>query len=110
MRGGDLRQKVACQQVKERSLALLAPRQLGFAVKGGAEAAARATRLYLQNIQPGQAFLKIDFKNAFNTIRRDSLLKSISLHFPELLNFASSSLMSPSVLQFGEYTIESEEG
>jgi len=29
--------KVVCSHVKDRSLALLAPRQLGFAVKGGAE-------------------------------------------------------------------------
>jgi len=102
--------KVACQHVKERSFALLAPRQLGFAVKGGAEAAAHATRRFLQNMQPGEVFVKIDFKNAFNTIRRDNILESVSQHFPELLDFASSSLSSPSDLQFGNHILHSAEG
>ena len=102
--------KVACSHVKERSLALLAPRQLGFAVKGGAEAAAHATRIFLQNMQPGKVFVKIDFKNAFNSIRRDCVLESIAKHFPELFSFASASLANSSILKFGEYTLDSAEG
>ena len=36
--------KVACSQVKEASATLLAPRQLGFGIAGGAEATVRAAR------------------------------------------------------------------
>jgi len=54
-----------------RSAALLAPSQLGFGIAGGAEAAIRAARRYVDNMMPGQVFMKIDFKNAFNTLRRD---------------------------------------
>ena len=38
--------KVACRRVSERAAFILAPRQLGFAVPGGAEAAVHATRRY----------------------------------------------------------------
>ena len=62
--------KVACNYIKVASAALLAPRQLGFGITKGAEAAVRAARRYVDNMQQGQLFLKINFKNAFNTLRR----------------------------------------
>ena len=102
--------KVACSHVKDACTSLLAPRQLGFGVSGGAEAAVRAARRFLDNMQRGQLFLKIDFKNAFNTLRRDAILEAIEKHFPELLPFAASTISSPSDLQFGEFVLLSEEG
>ena len=102
--------KVACNHVQDASAALLAPRQLGFGVKGGAEAAVRAARCYVENMKSGQLFIKIDFKNAFNTLRRDSILEAVAKHFPELLHFAASTIDSPSDLQFGKFTVQSEEG
>jgi hypothetical protein len=62
--------KVVCNHVIEASAAFLAPRQLGFGVSGGAEAAARVARLYLENSEGGKLFIKVDFRNAFNTVRR----------------------------------------
>jgi len=50
--------------VKEASSALLAPSQLGFGIAGGEEAAVRAASRYIDNMMPGQVFVKIDFKNA----------------------------------------------
>jgi hypothetical protein len=102
--------KVACNHVKEASAALLAPRQLGFGVSGGAEAAVTAARLYLENSESGKLFIKVDFRNAFNTVRRDSILQAVAKHFPELLPFASSSVSRPSVLQFASFALLSEEG
>jgi len=102
--------KVACSHVKDASASLLAPRQLGFGVSGGAEAAVRAARRFLDNMQRGQLFLKIDFRNAFNTLRRDAILDSIAKHFPELLPYAASTISSPSDLQFGKFVLLSEEG
>ena len=57
--------KVACNYIKVASAALLAPRQLGFGITKGAEAAVRAARRYVDNMQQGQIFVKIDF-----TLRR----------------------------------------
>ena len=44
---------VACCHVKEASATLLAPRQLGFGIAGGAEAVVRAARRYIDNMIPG---------------------------------------------------------
>ena len=56
---------------------LLAPRQLGFGVSGGAEAAVHAARHYLQGMEQGHAVVKLDFTNAFNSVRRDSMLSAV---------------------------------
>ena len=52
---------VAGYMVMEDMTDLLAPKQLGYGVKGGAEAAVHATRLYLNNLQPDHAIIKLDF-------------------------------------------------
>jgi hypothetical protein len=57
--------KVACSYNKVASAALLAPKQLGFGVARGAEAAVRSARLYVENMQQGPLLFKINFKNAF---------------------------------------------
>ncbi len=102
--------KVACSHVKEASISLLAPRQLGFGVRYGAEAAVRAARCYLEEMGRGKLFMKIDFRNAFNMLRRDSILEAVDKHFPELLQFTASTIASCSDLQFGKFILRSEEG
>lgn len=102
--------KVACSYVKEASATLLAPRQLGFGVPGGIEAAVHATRRYVEHMKPGHVLAKIDFTNAFNTLRRDCILEAVAKHFPELLPFVSSTVVDSSDLQFGEYILQSQEG
>ena len=102
--------KVACSHAKEISTTLLAPRQLGFGIAGGAEATVRAARRYVDSMKPGDVFLKIDFRNAFNTLRRDSILEAVAKHFPELLHFAESTLSQESILQFGDFMLQSAEG
>ena len=102
--------KVACNHARELSTTLLAPHQLGFGISGGAEAAVRAARCYLENMASGNLFVKVDFRNAFNTVRRDAILEAVAKHFPELLPFATSTLSGPSNLQFGNFILQSEEG
>src|SRR5207245_6185140 len=82
--------KVCCRHAKEKGAALLKPKQLGFGVRGGADAVVHAARNYLSNIEDGKALLKIDFSNAFNCLRRDSILEAVSELFPELLSFVAS--------------------
>ena len=67
----------------------LVPRQLGFSVGGGCEVAAHATRRYLKDMPPDHALVKLDFKNAFITIRRNAVLEAVSTHCPEILPFMS---------------------
>ena len=61
-------------------------------------------------MEPGQFFIKIDFKNAFNTLRRDTTLETVVKHFPELLPFAESTIGQSSILQFGDFLLQSAEG
>jgi len=102
--------KVACSLVSQRAAALLAPRQLGVGVPGGAEAAVHAARRYLVNLPQEHILLKIDFSNAFNCVRRDALLEAVAEYLPDLLPFASSCYTTHSLLTFGEHRLSSEMG
>src|SRR6478609_5181690 len=105
-----LASKVACQAVTPQSVALLAPRQVGFGVASGCEGAIHAARRYTENMQDGQLLLTLDFKNAFNSIRRDSMLEAVALHLPSLYRFVESAYGEISKLRFEDFTISSEEG
>ena len=50
----------------------LRPVQLGVSTRGGCEAAAHAARRYARDCRHRRVLLKIDMRNAFNSLRRDS--------------------------------------
>ena len=57
------------------------------------------------------AIIKLDFKNAFNTIRRDAVLEASKIAIPEDYPFIYSRYTSPSTLRLGsDIMIQSEEG
>src|ERR1700759_1565187 len=86
------------------------PAQLGVGVKGGCEALIHSARRFIAGMGVEKAFIKLDFSNAFNSVRRDSVLEAVSLHRPDLLDFVCSSHGSPSYLWFGDSRILSAEG
>jgi len=96
--------------VREDTVLKLAPAQLGFGVPQGAEAAAHAARCFLSNVADGHALLKIDFSNAFNTLRRDTMLDVIKKELPALFPFIDSCYSASSFLRFGNFTLQSDEG
>jgi len=98
---GRLAAKICVRQSLNRAAELLAPSQSGFGIKGGAEAAAHATRRYLQDMPSDHILLKLDFKNAFNSMRRNVILESVGIHFPEFLPFATATYGIDSTLHFG---------
>uniref|UniRef100_A0A1X7SSY7 Reverse transcriptase domain-containing protein n=1 Tax=Amphimedon queenslandica TaxID=400682 RepID=A0A1X7SSY7_AMPQE len=102
--------KIACSQVADDMAELLSPRQIGFGVKGGIEAAVHAARLFLNQMPPVEAFVKLDFKNAFNSINRDNMLSSVLSLCPSLYPLVYSSYSSPSSLFWGNEVIPSAEG
>ena len=70
--GCTLRQlvaKVAVLKVRDEMSALLSPRQLGYGITNGAEAAVHAARLYLSEADHKSIIVKLDFNNAFNSIK-----------------------------------------
>ena len=89
--------------------ALLSPVQLGFGVPHGAEAAVHAARIYLSDLPPSHVVMKLDFANAFNSIRRDKLLFCVKELAPEIFPFVYSTYSSTSYLRFGSNTILSAE-
>ena len=102
--------KVASRKVTSKCAAILGPRQLGFGIPRGSEIAVNAVRLFLQNIRPEDICIKLDISNAFNCLRRDSMLDAVAKYVPELYAFTESAYISSSVLAFGQYTVSSDEG
>ena len=58
----------------------------------------------------GHVFVKIDVTNAFNTLRHDVILEAVERYLPELLPYASASYSGDSDLQFGDFSLQSQEG
>ena len=77
--------KCAGNHVMKAMGTLVAPHQLGYGVPLGAEAAVHAARIFLHNLQPGQLIMKLDFRNAFNSLRRDKMVTLVEELVPELL-------------------------
>ena len=59
---------------------------------------------------PGQMLLKLDFKNAFNSLRRDKMLMTVRESIPELFRFVHSAYAQPSSLFCRDQVVESSEG
>ena len=74
------------------------------------EAASRAAREYIASACANEAFVKIDFSNRFNSVRRDTMFDCIAEHAPEILQFVKSCYKESSFLLHGDYIIKSAEG
>ena len=69
---------------KDFCSAHFAPNQLGVGTPKGAEISVHAVRNFLQDpSSKGKVLLKIDFKNAFNTLRRDVILNLVKAKLPK---------------------------
>ena len=103
--------KLLCGTVKPAARDFfLARHQVGVAVQGGLEAQVHASRMWLVTHKPGDVFLKVDIKNAFNTVSRQVALQCVATHFPVLLPYATAAYAAPTELTFGEFALQSEEG
>ena len=69
------------------------PIQLGVGVPGGAEAAVHSLRCYVNTMADDEIIVKLDFANAFNTLRRDTIMKSIAKFIPELYCFVQQHIL-----------------
>ena len=82
--------KAAAYCVKDILKAKLFPFQLGVSVSGGAEAIVHSARSYCKSKMESPdsiALLKIDFENAFNTIRQDTFLNTVRTELSSLYPF-----------------------
>jgi hypothetical protein len=106
--------RLAAKCVNKYALTVLkdnfTPSQLGVGVSGGCEAAVHATRRFLANMPDNFVVVKIDFSNAFNCIRRDSVLAAVADSVPEIYRFCHLAYRHTSILQYSQQTVASEEG
>lgn len=86
------------------------PRQLGAGAKGGCEAAVHSCRRFLSSMPRDNIIVKLDFANAFNTVRRDAMLSAVSELVPEIFPFCSSVYQVVPELKFGNRLVPSCEG
>ena len=96
--------------VFEEMGSLLFPLQLGYSTRVGAEGAVHAARAYLTQLHPGYLILKLDFQNAFNSIRRDVIFKEVLVKVPKVYPLAYSAYRFPFFLFYGNSNILSAEG
>ncbi|GJV46926.1 putative reverse transcriptase domain-containing protein [Tanacetum coccineum] len=58
----------------------------------------------------GLSMLLVDFKNAFNLVDREVMLREVRLRFPSILRLVESCYSNPARLYYGEHTIWSCQG
>ncbi|XP_029654080.1 uncharacterized protein LOC115227355 [Octopus sinensis] len=106
-----LASKMACRAVIPTLTPLMCPIQLGVGTPGGCEAAIHGIRAFnhVNNNTP-HIIVKLDIRNAFNTILRDSILENCLEFCPEIYNYILSSYAKPSTLVHGPYHISSSSG
>ena len=102
--------EVGCRSVVDQVKEYLSPLQVGFGTRIGAEAAIHSIRSYLSEIPSDFVMVKLDFKNAFNSIRRDAVLKACLEHTPELYPLVFSCYSSCSHLFYDDHILLSQEG
>ena len=68
-----------------------------------------AARRYLESIRdcPDKVIVKLDFKNAFNCIRRDRMLEAVALMAPEIYAFCHNAYACHPLIRFNNSVIES---
>jgi len=99
--------RAACAAVRERAAALLTPTQVGFGVRGGAEAAVHGVRRFLDNATGASGLVKLDFANAFNAVSRTAVVAAVASHLPELERLVRCAYGAESTLLFGDHVIAS---
>ena len=80
--------KAASRSVSAQMEEFLAPLQPGHATSKGTEAAVHSARMYLRDLPTNYAMVKLDFRNTFNSVRRDRVLEATLEHIPEPIRFS----------------------
>ena len=85
--------------------------QFGCGTSREAEIAAHVSRNLIENEKnPENVILKMDFKNAFNSLKRDKMLYTVFRKRGQIYNYTHSAYSETSHLFFGDKVIQSQEG
>ena len=99
--------KLACSFVSNEVADYFKPQQLGFGIKGGCEAAVHSVRSFILQDSSAEVLVKLDVKNAFNSVERDTLCHMIKEKIPKLYSYLWQCYSEPSKLFYNGQTIES---
>ena len=103
--------KLCMFKLKDDCKTRLLPQQLGAGISAGGEAAIHSCRRYVKfEHENPKILLKVDFRNAFNSLRRDKMLKIVKETFPGLFPFIWQAYSTSSNLYFGSESLESLTG
>jgi hypothetical protein len=101
-------------------LALNAPRatqcfgshQVGVGTRLGSEATVHSVREFIKSMDPNsnKIVMKLDLSNAFNSVRRDAMLRAVYDKMPLIYPLTYASYNRSSNLFFGDYIIKSSCG
>ena len=69
-----------------------------------------AARSFITDMAEDEVFVKLDFTNAFNTLRRDIMLQMVHDTIPEIYAFTHQAYSAESQLQFGSFVVRSRMG
>ena len=83
--------------------------QVGIDLSGGAEAAVHAVCRLVEHLPVEHVIVKLDFTSAFNSVRRDTILISVTDTMPELYRVIHTSLYCSPKLSYGDDIIVSAE-
>lgn len=103
--------KLCCRAVRDVMADYLQPHQVGFGTALGCEAAIHSTRSFaVRHEASNKVIVKIDIKNAFNSVERDTILSEVLEHTSSLYPFVYQCYASPSNLYFSGSMIQSQVG
>ena len=79
--------KCACILTKDKASQFFNPFQFGVACPAGTEKIVHKLRQVIEDNWNNRDFaiLKVDMRNAFNSVSREAVLHQCAIHFPELL-------------------------
>ena len=96
---------------KSECSGLFHPNQLGVGTELGTEIAVHSIRQYINNPDSSdKVILKVDFKNAFNCLRRDFMLSKVKDLTPQIYNYVWQAYSSETKLKFWKDIVLSGEG
>ena len=83
---------------------------VGFGSLSGCEAAVHVARRFINSMPSNFVVAKLDFSNAFNCLHCDVMLTAVKDQLPELYKFCHLAYSQTLFLNFGPFTLLSQEG
>ena len=105
--------KIAAKHASGLLASTLIPQQTGVGTPGGCEATVHAARQFVRDsstLNTPQILLKVDIKNAFNSINRPAFLQQILQNCPQIFPLMKQAYGFSSPIFYGETKLLSETG